>query len=76
MERAVYCIVENGGVWSIRLNDKRYGPCRSREHALEVAVRAAAKAHGRGTHAHVMVRDDGARFRSVWCDGRALSVAA
>ena len=75
MERAVYCVVETGGVWSIRMNDKRYGPCRSREHALEVAVRAAAKAHGRGTHAHVMVRDE-ARFRSVWCDGRALSVAA
>ena len=75
MDRAVYCVVERGGVWSIRMNDKHYGPCRSREHALEVAIRAAAKAHGRGTHAHVMVRDESC-FRSVWCDGRALSIAA
>ncbi len=75
MERAIYCVVERGGVWTIRLNDKHYGPCRSKEHALDVALRAAAKAFKRGVHAHVMVRE-AFRFRSVWCDGRAFELQA
>lgn len=75
MERAVYCVVEKSGVWSIRMNDKHYGPCRSKEQALEVALGAAAKAHRRGIHAHVMVRE-AMRFRSVWCDGREFNAMA
>ena len=72
MERAVYSVVERGGVWNIRLNDKVYGPCRSQAHALDVALSAAQKAHGRGAHAHVMVRES-AGYRSIWCDGHEFS---
>lgn len=75
MERAVYSILERSGIWQIRLNGKDYGPCRSREHALDVAIRAATRAHQRGVHAHVMVREN-FRFRSVWCDGRDLAQQA
>jgi hypothetical protein len=46
-----------------RLNDKIYGPCRSQEHALDVALSAAQKAHGRGAHAHVMVRESAGYVR-------------
>jgi hypothetical protein len=72
MERAVYSVLERSGVWNIRLNDKVYGPCRSQEHALDVALSAARKAHGRGAHAHVMVREE-TGYRSVWCDGHEFS---
>ncbi len=74
MERAVYSVVERSGVWNIRLNDQVYGPCKSQEHALDVALSAAQKAHGRGAHAHVMVREPSG-FRSVWCDGHEFSPA-
>ncbi len=72
MERAVYSVVERSGVWNIRLNDKVYGPCRSQEHALVVALSAAQKAHGRGAHAHVMVRESSGT-RTVWCDAHEFS---
>jgi hypothetical protein len=75
MERAVYCVVENRQVWVIRLNGKEYGPCPSREHAVDVAMRAAAKAHARGCFAQVIVHD-GERFRTLWVNGRDLEQAA
>jgi hypothetical protein len=75
MERAVYCVVESRDVWVIRLNGKEYGPCPSREHALNVALGAAARAQARGCYTQVIARE-GNRFRTVWLDGRDLLLAA
>ena len=74
MERAVYCIVEGRGGWVIRLNGKDFGPSPTQDVAVDVAKRAALKAHGRGYHAHVMVHE-GRRFRSVWMNGREVGLA-
>jgi hypothetical protein len=75
VKRAVYCVVERGGVWSVSLNDKQYGPCRSKEHALDVALRAAARAHRQDIEAHVVIRE-GAGFRTVWCGKEELPAKA
>jgi hypothetical protein len=75
MERAVYCVVESRDVWVIRLNGKEYGPCPSRDHALNVALRAAARAQARGCYTQVIARE-GRHFRTVWLNGREVLPAA
>jgi hypothetical protein len=69
MDRAVYCVSMRSGEWTIRLNDKHFGPCPSREMAVAVAVSAATKAFARGHQAHVLAQD-GNRFRTVWFNGK------
>ena len=74
MDRAVYCVSLKRGEWTIRLNNKHFGPCPSREMAVEVAVSAASKAFARGIHAHVLAQD-GAQFRTIWFNGKQRPAA-
>jgi hypothetical protein len=74
MDRAVYCVSLKRGEWMIRLNDKHFGPCASREMAVEVAVSAASKAYARGHQAHVLAQE-GNQFRTVWFNGSRRSLA-
>ena len=70
MERAVYCVSMKRGEWTIRLNDKHFGPCPTREMAVQVAISAASKAFARGHQAHVLAQD-GDQFRTLWFNGRS-----
>ena len=75
VERAVYCVSLREGGWFIRLNGKQFGPCSSKEQALEVAIAAAAKAHAKGCSAHVLVQERNA-YRTAWLYGREGLAAA
>ena len=71
VERAIYWIMEGSHGWMIRFNGDEFGPIASRASAVAVAVRVAAKAHGQGLHAQVLIRI-GERFRTIWVNGRNL----
>jgi hypothetical protein len=45
--------------WSVRLNDKRFGPYSSQEAAITAAMGAAHKAEAQGYEAEVRIEDAG-----------------
>ena len=65
MASAVYYVLLRDGTWKIQLNGRHFGPCPSRDLAVEVALAAAKKAAGRGYASRVVVQD-GALFRTQW----------
>ena len=65
MASAVYYVLLRDGAWKIQLNGRHFGPCPTRELALEVALSAAKKAADRGYASRVVVQD-GALFRTEW----------
>lgn len=74
MASAVYYVLDREGEWKIQLNGKHFGPCPSRDVAVEVAVAAAKRATARGITARVVVQE-GEEFRtrwSSWSDGAAM----
>ena len=75
MQRAVYCVAEGRQGWVIRLNGREFGPLPEQDFAVEVAVRAGARAYEMGCHAQVVVHD-GDCFRTVWVNGRNRAQAA
>jgi hypothetical protein len=71
VERAIYWVLEGSQGWIIRFKGDDFRPIASRASAVALAVRVAAKAHGRGLHAQVLIRI-GERFRTIWVNGRNL----
>jgi hypothetical protein len=65
MASAVYYVLLRDGDWKIQLNGRHFGPCPSRDLAVEVALAAAKKAAARGYASRVVVQD-GTLFRTQW----------
>lgn len=65
MTSAVYYILFRDGAWKIQLNGRHFGPCPTRDFAVEVAIAAAKKAAAKG-YASRVVSQDGMRFNTEW----------
>jgi hypothetical protein len=66
--RAIYCVLERDGWWTVRFNGRYFGACRSAQEATRIAKQVANKALNSGFDARVMVRRDG-RYQTVWANG-------
>ena len=75
MKQVTYCVVARDGAWAVRLNEKYFGPCRSKRQAISIAISAAAKALTLGCSARVLVaRGEG--FTVAWSNGRLAQLPA
>jgi hypothetical protein len=74
MKQVTYCVISRDGAWSIRFNEKTFGPCSSKGQAINVAVAAATKALPLKCSARVLV-EDGEKLDIVWSNGRFAKLA-
>ena len=75
MKQVTYCVISRDGAWSIRFNDKYFGPCSSKRQAINAAVAAATKALPLKCSARVLV-EDGEKLDTVWSNGRYSGLRA
>lgn len=69
MARAEYYVVLHQGQWKIKFEDKHYGPYETQKAAIEVAVKAAKEAWGKGYQSQVLVQGQNNQFRTEWTYG-------
>ena len=69
MKQVTYWVVSREGAWSVRFNEKYFGPCASKSQALSVAISAATKALLLKCSARVLV-EQGESLAVVWSNGR------
>lgn len=62
---ARYIVMHHGGEWKINLDNRYYGPCTTREAAVEMAIGTAREAAAKGYPASVLVME-GTEFETVW----------
>ena len=60
-----FYILADKGNWFIQLNGKHFGPCPTKDYALNVAISVAKKAAAKGCKAEVLVEGH-QRFRTAW----------
>lgn len=70
--RARYIVMHHDGQWKINLDNRYYGPCTTREAAIDMAIDTARKAVAGGYVASVLVMEDG-RFTPAWSSEDATS---
>ena len=63
--QARYIVMHHDGQWKINLDNRYYGPCTSREAAVDMAIDTARKAVSGGYAASVLVMEGG-QFERVW----------
>lgn len=62
---ARYIVMHHAGEWKINLDNRYYGPCTTREAAIEMATGTAREAAAKGYPASVLVME-GKDFETVW----------
>jgi hypothetical protein len=69
MARAQYFVVNQGGEWKIKHQDKHYGPYPTQKAAIKAAVDAAHTTGDKGLDAQVLVQGVNNQFRTEWTYG-------
>jgi hypothetical protein len=59
-------VLNDNGQWYVRLAGKRFGPCASRQLAIDAAIETARLAERRGKTARVQEKTGPASFKQHW----------
>jgi hypothetical protein len=66
MEQVTYCILFHMGDWQIFSNGNHYGPHKSAEAAIKIAVAAGKRAKADGQAALVLLQSRDGDLQTIW----------
>ena len=69
-----FYVLMDRGKWFVQLNGKQFGPCSTKDRAIETAVTIAKQAVLKGCSAEVLLEGP-QRFRTVWSSRRLAALA-
>lgn len=69
MEQITYCVLLHRGEWQIECNGHHYGPHRTKDAAVKIALAAAKLAKRDGDAARVVVQERDQSWHTEWQHG-------